>query len=183
MTKLATYLNFDRKGAPIFNPATVASATAYKEIFSQYLAGKSQSPEALAVALWDDFGEGGYRGLRERPILVLRDGWAAILDATFFSEKISIGPLFHVLRRHGARANEIFGAFGLAFEDYSNSILRRMYPEGNGLASRLRFPVRGIDRDGRDFEMDAVLNDVMQVVVFEEKAVWLKDEIVLGNVE
>ena len=34
-----------------------------------------------------------------------------------------------------------------------------------------------------DFEIDAVLNDVVQVVVFEEKATWLKDELVLGNFE
>jgi hypothetical protein len=31
--------------------------------------------------------------------------------------------------------------------------------------------------------MDAVLNDVLQVVVFETKAAWLKDEVVLDDLE
>jgi hypothetical protein len=116
--------------------------------------------------------------------MVFSDGRAAILDPTFFGEKIAIGPLFHLLPRAlGGRANEIFGAFGLAFEDYANAILRRMYPDRAGLASRLRCSVTGRDREGRDFEIDAVLNDVRQVVVFEEKAAWLKDEVVLGDID
>ena len=57
------------------------------------------------------------------------------------------------------------------------------YPERTGLASRLRCSVTGRDRKGRDFEMDAVLNDVSEVVVFELKATWLKDELVLGDFE
>src|SRR5262245_16627698 len=77
---------------------------------------------------------------------------AVILDPTFFSEKVSIGPLFHLLTHaRDGKANEIFGAFGLAFEDYAIGILRRMYPDRAGLASRLRCPVVGCDRDGRDF--------------------------------
>jgi hypothetical protein len=31
--------------------------------------------------------------------------------------------------------------------------------------------------------MDAVLNDMLQVVVLEEKAAWLKDEVVLGDID
>jgi hypothetical protein len=57
------------------------------------------------------------------------------------------------------------------------------YPHRKGLASRLRCPVTGRDRDGREFEIDAVLNDVLQVVLFEEKAAWLKDEVVLGEID
>jgi len=184
VTGLTTYLPFDRPDGPVFNARTVASTTAYRDLFPAYLARESQTPEALAAALWDGFAERGYRDLRERPILVLADGRAVILDPTFFSEKISIGPLFHLLARtSGGKANEIFGTFGLAFEDYANGILRRMYPDRAGLASRLRCPVAGRDRDGRDFEMDAVLNDMLQVVVFEEKAAWLKDEVVLGDID
>jgi hypothetical protein len=181
VTGLTTYLPFDRVDGPVFNARTVASTTAYRHLFPAYL---SQTPEALAAALWDGFAERGYRDLRERPILVLADGRAVILDPTFFSEKISVGPLFHLLARtRGGKANEIFGAFGLAFEDYANGILRRMYPDRAGLASRLRCPVAARDREGRDFEMDAVLNDMLQVVVFEEKAAWLKDEVVLGDID
>ena len=183
VTGLTTYLPFDRADGPVFNALTVAGATAYRDLFPAYLARESQTPEALTAALWDGFAKRGYRELRERPILMLADGRAVILDPTFFSEKISVGPLFHLLAQGGGKANEIFGAFGLAFEDYANSILRRMYPDRAGLASRLSCSVAGRDRDSRDFEIDAVLNDVLQVVVFEEKAAWLKDEVVLGDVD
>jgi hypothetical protein len=183
VTGLTTYLPFDRVDGPVFNARTVAATTAYRDLFPAYLARESQTPEALTAALWDGFAKRGYRDLRERPILVLADGRAVILDPTFFSEKVSVGPLFHLLAgARGGKDNEIFGAFGLAFEDYTNAILRRMYPDRAGLASRLRCPVTGRDHQGRDFEMDAVLNDVLQVVVFEEKAAWLKDEVVLGDI-
>jgi hypothetical protein len=156
-----------------------SAARRLTETFSPRISNRNPR---LAAALWRDFAGRGYRDLRERPILALADGGAAILDPTFFGEKIAIGPLFHLLARaRGGKANEIFGAFGLAFEDYANAILRRMYPDCAGLASRLRCSVTGRDREGRDFDIDAVLNDVRQVVVFEEKAAWLKDEVVLGD--
>ena len=87
-----------------------------------------------------------------------------------------MGPLFHLLAKaRGGKANEIFGAFGLAFEDYANGILRSMYPDRSGLASRLRCPVAGRDREGRDFEMDAVLNDVLQnEAVLDDFEKWLE---------
>ena len=159
---------------------TDARVTVLADMFQDRLDKAKQ----LAVALWDGFAERGYRDLRERPILVLADRRTVILDPTFFCEKIAVGPLFHLLAHaRGGRANEIFGAFGLAFEDYANSILRRMYPNRAGLASRLRCTIKVRDRAGRDFEMDAVLNDVLQVVVFETKAAWLKDEVVLDDFE
>ena len=182
VTGLTTYLPFDRADGPVFNARTVAGTTAYRDLFPRI--SRANPTEALTATLWDRFAERGYRELRERPILTLADGCAVILDPAFFSEKISVGPLFHLLAQaRGGKANEIFGAFGLAFEDYANSILRRMYPDRAGLASRLVCPVTGRDRGGRDFEMDAVLNDVLQVVVFEEKTAWLKDEVVLGDVD
>lgn len=183
VTGLALYLPFDRPDGAVFNARTVADATAYRDIFSAYMASESQTPEELAVTLWDGFTEREYRDLRERPILALADGRAVIIDPVFFSEKISVGPLFHLLKVRGGKANEIFGAFGMAFEDYANGILRRMYPDRPGLASRLRCSVTACDREDRDFEIDAVLNYIPECLVFEEKAAWLKDEVVLGDVD
>ncbi len=186
VTGLTTYLPFDRADGPVFHARTVANATAYRDLFPAYLARESLTPEELADVLWDGFAARGYRDLRERPILVLADGRAVILDPVFFSEKISVGPLFHLTataRGDRTKSLALFSAFGRAFEDYSNGILRRMYPDRPGLASRLHCPVTGHDRDGRDFEIDAVVNDVLQVVVFEEKAAWLRDEVVLGDID
>lgn len=181
VTGLALYLPFDSQGGALFNANTVADATAYREKFAAYMASESQTPEELAGTLWDCFAERGYRDLRERPILRLANGHAIIIDPVFFSEKISVGPLFHLLPR--GKANEIFGAFGMAFEDYANGILGRMYPDRPGLASRLRCGVMACDRDGRDFEIDAVLDYIPQTIIFEQKAAWLKDEVVLGDID
>ncbi|WP_206736848.1 hypothetical protein [Bradyrhizobium guangzhouense] len=182
VTGLALYLPFDSEGGALFNAQTVADATAYREKFAKYMDSESQTPEELAVTLWDGFTERGYRDLRERPILRLANGRAIIIDPVFFSEKISVGPLFHLLPK-ARSANEVFGAFGNAFEDYANGILRRMYPDRPGLASRLQCGVEACDRENRDFEIDALLDYIPQTVIFEQKAAWLKDEIVLGDID
>lgn len=182
VTGLALYLPFDSEGGALFNAQTVADATAYREKFAKYMDSESQTPEELAVTLWDGFAERGYRDLRERPILRLANGRAIIIDPVFFSEKISVGPLFHLLPK-ARSANEVFGAFGNAFEDYANGILRRMYPDRPGLASRLQCGVEACDRENRDFEIDALLDYIPQTVIFEQKAAWLKDEIVLGDID
>jgi hypothetical protein len=77
VTGLTTYLAFDRANGPEFNVRTVGSTTAYRDLFPAYFERESQTPEKLAVALWDDFAGRGYRDLRERPILALADGHAA----------------------------------------------------------------------------------------------------------
>lgn len=182
VTGLMTYLPFDRPDGPAFDSRSVAGATAYREIFPTYLALESQTPEQLARSLWEDFDTRGYRAVRERPILTLANRRAVILDPAFYCERISVGPLFHLIANaKGGKPNEIFGAFGDAFEDYATGILQRMYPERPGLARRLTCNIQGKDRTGRDFEMDAVLNDVVEAVVMELKAAWLPDEAVLDD--
>jgi len=182
----ATYLPFDREDAPQFQPETVAASTAYREIFPKYLMLESQTLEQAAIALWDDFAEVGYRGLRERPIVRLKNGNALILDPVFYCERISVGPLFHLsasVRGNRSKSIEVFSAFGKAFEDYSADLLRSMYPSRPPLVSRFVAPIDGQDVTGKNFEIDAVLNDAVEVIIFEAKAAWLKDEVVLGDAE
>jgi hypothetical protein len=55
-----------------------------------------------------------------------------------------------------------------------------MYPVGSGLlAQRLLTNIEGHDRSGAGFEIDAALNDVTEVVVFEMKAAWLREDSLL----
>jgi hypothetical protein len=186
VTGLSTYLPFDRADGPAFDARTVASATAYREIFKTYFALESQTPDQFAASVPNDFNAHGYIALRERPVIIFENGRALIIDPVFYSERISIGPLFHLTakaRGDRARSLAIFSAFGKAFEDYSNSILRRMYPDRPLLASRLRAPLEGQDRAGNNFEIDAVLNDVVDLVIIEMKAAWLRDDIVLDDFE
>jgi hypothetical protein len=113
---------------------------------------------------------------------VLPDGRAAVLDPTFYGERLSAGPpLFQLLAAHGTKANEIFGAFGLAFEDYTNAILRRMYPTTAGLVQRLGYNLTGHDDTGRAFEIDAALNNLTEAVILE--TAWLRDNIVLDEAD
>ncbi|MGH9461139.1 MAG: hypothetical protein ACRD1X_07965 [Vicinamibacteria bacterium] len=161
---------------PIMNWRTTASATAYREIFPEYIELESHTVSELASAF--TLGEAGYRELRERPILRTEDDRAIILDPVFFSERASVGRLFHLIgsRNPHANANRIFSAFGLAFEDYVAAILSRMYPTGDALVSRLALNVSGRDGSGTPIEIDAVLNDATEIVVFETKAAWLRED-------
>lgn len=162
---------------PIFNWRTAAEATPYRAIFPRYVELESHTAPELASVFKE--GDAGYRALRERPILRTEDGRAIVLDPVFYSERASVGPLFHLVgsERPGSSANRVFGAFGLAFEDYTADILARMYPSGGGpLVSRLGLNVKGRDVGGRQFEIDAVLNDATEIAVFETKAAWLRED-------
>jgi hypothetical protein len=174
-----------RSGVPIFRRDTVGQSSTFRDLIPRYLALESQGPEQLSQSLWTDFTTAGYRSIRERPILATEDGRCIIIDPTFFGDRLSIGSLFIVTRSsEPGIANEVFGAFGLAFEDYATDILRRMYPSGSGiLASRLSCNVYGHDRNGQEMEVDAILNDVDTLVVFEIKATWLREESILTESE
>jgi hypothetical protein len=161
---------------PIMNWRTAANSTAYRELLPRYVELESHTVSELGSAFRS--GGAGYRELRERPLLRTEDDRAIVLDPVFFSERASVGPLFHLIgsRNPDADANRIFGAFGLAFEDYVAAILMRMYPRGAALVSRLALNVAGHDDAGTPFEIDAVLNDAREIVVFETKAAWLRED-------
>ena len=115
----------------LVDPATFGAGTAYRGFFGSFILRESISVNELETALWDDFEQLGFRALRDRPIIRLGDGQAVVIDPTLLSEKISIGPLFHLLAAAGkdrTKSNALFSAYGYAFEDYANGILRDMYP-------------------------------------------------------
>ena len=179
---ISIYTLFNHKEGPLFQSRTVAAATAKNNLFPAFFALDAQSPEDLAASLWQDFDKRGYRTLRERPILVMRDGRAIVLDPTFYAEKISIGPLFHLLKgKDRGESNELFGRFGLAFEDYATGILRRMYPNGTGLIDRLACGLKGANAQRQSFEIDASLIDVSTAAVFEMKAAWLREDAIADD--
>lgn len=121
------------------------------------------------------------KALRYRPVLRTSDGRGIMIDAVYFAEKASVGPLFLLVRNTTERreANPIFGAFGRGFEDYVGSLLESMYPQkGELLSSRLSRNPMGTDQAGNIVELaDACLNDVSEVVLFEAKATFLRDDI------
>ena len=170
---------------------TVLQRTPYKDVFQQYMALESQTPEELRRRLLHKFPKDlgsleeappyNKRPLLDRPILRTEGGRAIILDPLFFGESAIAGPLFHVLRTHNSKARALFGAFGYAFQDYVNEILRRMFPTSAMLADRLLTKEIIVEYGGSELEVDACINDVEKVVLFETKAVWMQEEKVLTD--
>lgn len=88
-------------------------------------------------------------------------------------------PLFHLLGPNVTHeeANRIFGVFGDVFELYARRILDWMYSTCDStLAKRLSLDVNGLDQEGHHIQLaDACLNDVTEVVLFEMKAVFVRE--------
>lgn len=79
-------------------------------------------------------------------------------------------------------ANDVFSAFGEAFEDYAQDLLRTRFPSGSGILHLpLRCGVRGANADGEHFEIDAVVNEGKAAIVMEMKAAWIRDETALAE--
>lgn len=173
----------DNPNGALFSGERFLAATAYDAISKRYLELEAQTPDELARGADEPLAKTGNKAIRERPILLTATGVSVVIDPFFYSQKIAAGPLFHLLKRaDNNKANELFGAFGNAFEDYTIDILRRMYPSGSGiLAQRLLTNIRGRDRGGLEFEIDAALNDVTELVVFEMKAAWLREDSLLDE--
>ena len=172
----------------IFNPKNFADSTPLKDIFQKYIAYESQTVDELRRALWGDADKTentelfyDYLPLREKPILCSEDNRAIIIDPIFYSEKASIGPLF-ILTKNKTRsqANDIFSAFGKAFENYTCDILERMFPDIDG-NKQLHSNLRKSNLNGKELEIDACINKDRDLILFEIKAVWIREDKILNE--
>jgi len=168
-------------GSAIFSTTGFGAATGMSGAFDAFVKLKSQTPQSLAKALESPVAVSGYKPLRQRPILNFGENRSVVLDPLTFFDTFSVSPLFAVLQQAGApRSNGIFSSFGLAFEDYAIGFLERMYPSGT-LARRLIPRAEGTIAKGKVIEVDAILNDVTSLVVFEMKASWIPEETVIDE--
>ncbi len=176
---LMLYTFPSRPDGPLFRTDHVADATAIREAFEKFIRLRGQTPEVFATSIWEDFEKFAYRGLRSRPIINFTQHRSAIMDPGFFTESVSITPLFDVFPV--ANPTYILGAFGGAFEDYILDFLREMFPTIPGLAPRLMSNV--VRKKGTlvEFECDAILNDVIEAFVFEIKAAWIREDAILST--
>lgn len=157
----------------------VQGDTPFKEIFRTFMRVHSQSPEEWAQSLEATPNDSGYRSLRERPLLRFAAERSIIFDPAFFLDSLVSSPLFRV-KDAGISMRTAFTAFGYAFEDYARALLRERFPSSPVLADRLRCNVQGENALREAFEVDAVLNELTTAVVFEMKAVWIREETILG---
>jgi hypothetical protein len=157
----------------------VGRNTAYHDVFQRFMLVQSQTPEEFSERIRSGSDPVGFKALRERPILNFSNKLSVILDPTIFTESIMAGALFRVVAAR-KEARRVFGAFGYAFEDYGNNLLQSMYPPGRGiLVKRLVCNARGRTADGSEFEVDAILSDIKAVLIFEMKAVWVREDRIL----
>lgn len=175
-------------GTGLFDANTFARSTAYAETLNRFIERESQTAYEVKMALWGS-GVGSnttlaipdydYRALREKPILRSADGRAIILDPVFFSEKASIGPVFLLPREQRQQA---LSDLGKAFEAYSGDMLGRMFPDiVESPDKRFRCNILGTDIEGTDFEIDACLNDRLELVLFEIKTGLIREDSILGE--
>jgi hypothetical protein len=168
----------------IFSADSMAEPTACPDLFQRFLALESQSPDDLRSSLWPSVNREtpplsasypyDYRPLRERPILRSADGRLILIDPVFSFEKCSVGPLFHALPLFNA--NHLFEVFGKAFEQYVCDSLERAFPRvGPGLVTPMSSAIKDWDGSGEQYEIDACLNYVTDLVLFEIKAVWSQE--------
>lgn len=176
-----------------FKCSELGCNTPFADRFQRFLSLESCSPHELREALWTGTGASlasdaeappyTYKPLRARCILRAPTGSGIILDPALFSERASLGPLFLALRgREAAASNQLFNCFGHAFEAYACDILRRMFPgDSKILANRLSVNVLGSTGSGSQVQIDAVLNDVTEVVLFEMKAAFVREDRMLSD--
>jgi hypothetical protein len=165
----------------IFATEYVQGETPFRETFRRFLQLHSQTPEEWAQSLEAAPNDSGSRSLRERPVFCFARNRSIIFDPTFYLDNLTTAPLFHV-KSAGIPTQTVFAAFGNAFEDYATDLLRRRFPSGSGLLhQRLRCNVKGANIEGKEFEVDAILNDVIAAVLFEIKANWIREETVLAQ--
>lgn len=185
-TMMTSFMN-PKLNAGRFNANTIGESTPFADALQRYINLESQTADELRLALWGeekpnrelDVKDYDYRPLRQKPILRSIDGRAIILDPVFFSEKASIGPLFLLPQQARERA---FAGFGKAFEAYSGDMLDRMFPDISQAADkRLLRNVVGKAVDGPEFEIDACLNDVIEIVVFEMKSGLIPEGAILAE--
>src|SRR5574340_840284 len=96
---------------------------------------------------------------------------AIVLDSVFHSAKATVGPLFLLTQR----VANLLGFFGNAFHKYSQGILHNMYPDctaGQRLIRDLKIKTKA----GESEITDACLIEGRQLVLFEIKGKWIRDD-------
>jgi hypothetical protein len=175
-------------GTGLFDVTAIGRSSPYAGFLQKYINIESQTVDELRRALWgtnDSLNEAPdnqdyyYQPLRQRPILRSDDGRAIILDPIFFSEKASVGLLFLLPRKERLQA---ISDYGKAFEAYSCDMLERMFPDFSRAADkRFRRNIIATDSEGTELEIDACLNDIIELVLFEVKTGLIREDTILSG--
>lgn len=181
------YMN-PKTNSGLFNVNDLFNMPSYGHVIKKYLNLECQTADELKRALWGNVAldldglinsDFDYLPIREKPVYYTNDGRAIILDPVFFSEKMTVGPLFLLPKKKREKA---FTDFGKTFEDYVCDILERMFPDLSQAANRrVNCNIIGKDHDKQEFEIDVCLNDITEVVFFEAKTGFIREDKILAD--
>ncbi|HCR71468.1 MAG TPA: hypothetical protein DIW23_08505, partial [Anaerolineae bacterium] len=172
----------------LFNINEIFNIPSYGHVMKKYLTNESQDASEIKTLIWKSsttdirdskIPDFNYLPIREKPVYYTQDGRAIILDPVFFSEKMTVGPLFLLSKEVRDTA---FTWFGKAFEDYVCNILNRMFPDlSQATIKRVNRNILCVDEEKNEFEIDACLNDVTEVIFFETKTGFLREDKILNE--
>jgi len=160
--------------------------TEYSAVYAAYQARQIATADSLRMELWpaaqlpNSFDEApgfSLKPLRTRPIIAMDDGRGVIPDPLLLADSYMVGPLFQLLDVRNQ--NEVFGAFGDAFEEYAMDILAEKFPDGARLHQILHRKVPFSDVEGEVCEVDACLDYGERLILVEAKAVFIPDKCVV----
>lgn len=170
----------------MFSAQSCEEAVAFGPLARAFFAKEAQTADDLRGTLWGDRQDAGeadtpalaLKPFRDRPILRAPDGRAIVLDPPSFIERLSVGPLFHIVDADPAHANRWFALFGEGFQEYSAALLERVYPHVVGLVRRYTPSPMGSAPTGSEVEIaDGLLVDGQDAVLIEMKARWIRDDV------
>lgn len=166
----------------ILNMRTIGETTVIPDKIETYIRLESQTLEELRSGLWNvrnaeqvtEHNAGTFNTipLREKPIYTTTDGRSIVMDAIYLHESVLVSPMFHMIPLKREKANQVFAAFGNAFEEYCCDILDRMYPIKS---KHMLFRQKNYRQNGQNLEIDAVILQSNTAILFEIKASFIKE--------
>lgn len=166
----------------IMNANTIGETMLIPDKIKAYIRLESQTLEELHKRLWNErrmkeiseetAGPINTIPLRNKPIYTASDGRSIVMDAIYFHESVLVSPMFLMIQFKRKSANQIFTAFGDAFEDYCCDILGRMYQADT---DHILLRQKSYQRQGQNLEIDAALLQNKTAILFEIKASFIKE--------
>jgi len=160
-------------------------------IAREFFQHASQTADEIRCAMWGDRLDSdeedapslNLNAIRRRPIFRASDGRAIVIDPRSFVEHASAGPLFSLVAADRGHQDGWFAAFGEVFEDYTQDIFHRIYPDTPPLVKRFTANPGAQDAKGRQVSLgDGILFGHRTAVLIEIKGVWMRDSMMEPDV-
>lgn len=166
----------------------------FRDTFEKFLTLETQGAAAIRRSLWGDIQQSSVRSFddapafndrsfRARPFFMTNDGRFMLIDPVLYFDKMMDGPLFTLLQAGSTKAEYFFQEFGYAFESSIRDYLKSFYPS-SALSDRLSCPLlrepKGGEREHSEIT-DGCLDYGEEMVLFEMKATFLRQEKIIGN--